>query len=123
MEDDPNQKIPVFDGVDVDGGDLTDAGPATTSRPGDGGELHLQLLGARRFADITRANVGRRFAIVLDNKVISAPVIREPILGGAVRSAATSPLPPPPTLPCCCAPAPAGPADGGGAEQHRRTGA
>lgn len=39
-------------------------------------------IGAKRFGDITRENVGRPFAIVLDNKVISAPVIREPILGG-----------------------------------------
>ena len=38
--------------------------------------------GARRFADITRDNVGRRFAAVLDDKVITAPVIRSPILGG-----------------------------------------
>lgn len=39
--------------------------------------------GARRFAEVTRENVGKPFAIVLDNKVISAPVIREPILGGS----------------------------------------
>ncbi|HML09498.1 MAG TPA: protein translocase subunit SecD [Stellaceae bacterium] len=39
--------------------------------------------GARRFGDATRDNVGKPFAIVLDNKVISAPVIREPILGGS----------------------------------------
>ena len=39
--------------------------------------------GARRFADITRANVGKPFAIVLDGKVLSAPVIREPITGGS----------------------------------------
>jgi len=39
--------------------------------------------GASRFADATRQNVGKPFAIVLDNKVISAPVIREPILGGS----------------------------------------
>jgi len=39
--------------------------------------------GGRKFAEITRNNVGRPFAIVLDNKVISAPVIREPILGGS----------------------------------------
>ncbi|NOU06281.1 MAG: protein translocase subunit SecD, partial [Hyphomicrobiaceae bacterium] len=38
--------------------------------------------GARIFGRATQENVGRRFAIVLDNKVISAPVIREPILGG-----------------------------------------
>lgn len=38
--------------------------------------------GARRFADITKNNVGKRFAAVLDNKVITAPVINSPILGG-----------------------------------------
>jgi protein-export membrane protein SecD len=39
--------------------------------------------GARRFGDATRENVGKPFAIVLDNKVIEAPIIREAILGGA----------------------------------------
>ncbi|MDX2113526.1 MAG: protein translocase subunit SecD [Alphaproteobacteria bacterium] len=39
--------------------------------------------GARKFAEITTENVGRPFAIVLDNKVITAPVIRSPILGGS----------------------------------------
>jgi SecD/SecF fusion protein len=39
--------------------------------------------GAREFAAITEANVGRPFAIVLDGKVLSAPVIREPITGGS----------------------------------------
>ena len=39
--------------------------------------------GARRFGEATRENVGKPFAIVLDSKVISAPVIREPILGGS----------------------------------------
>jgi preprotein translocase subunit SecD len=39
--------------------------------------------GGRRFGEATKANVGKPFAIVLDGKVISAPVIREPITGGA----------------------------------------
>lgn len=38
--------------------------------------------GARKFAEVTQQNVGRPFAIILDDEVISAPVIREPILGG-----------------------------------------
>ncbi len=38
--------------------------------------------GAKRFADATLQNIGKRFAIVLDNKVISAPVIQTPITGG-----------------------------------------
>ena len=39
-------------------------------------------VGTRRFADISRANVGHPFAIVLDDKVISAPNIREAITAG-----------------------------------------
>jgi preprotein translocase subunit SecD len=39
--------------------------------------------GSRRFATATSENVGRRFAIVLDKKVISAPRINEPITGGS----------------------------------------
>ncbi|MBO6640566.1 MAG: protein translocase subunit SecDF [Roseitalea sp.] len=39
--------------------------------------------GAQRFGRATQENVGRPFAIVLDEQVISAPVIREPILGGS----------------------------------------
>ncbi|MET3664513.1 protein translocase subunit SecD [Caulobacter sp. 1776] len=38
--------------------------------------------GARKFADVTTRNRGKRFAIVLDKKVISAPVINDPITGG-----------------------------------------
>ena len=39
--------------------------------------------GAQRFGQATQQNVGRLFAIILDNQVISAPQIREPILGGS----------------------------------------
>jgi protein-export membrane protein SecD len=39
--------------------------------------------GKQRFAEATANNVGRPFAIVLDNQVIAAPVIREPITGGS----------------------------------------
>ena len=45
--------------------------------------FQFDSVGAKRFADATRQNVGRPFAIVLDDRVISAPVIREPILGGS----------------------------------------
>jgi preprotein translocase subunit SecD len=39
--------------------------------------------GGERFAKLTSANVGKPFAIILDGKVLSAPVINEPILGGS----------------------------------------
>ncbi len=45
--------------------------------------FRFDSVGASRFADITSENVGRRFAIILDGEVISAPVIRSAILGGA----------------------------------------
>ena len=38
--------------------------------------------GSQAFARVTQENVGKQFAIILDNVVLSAPVIREPILGG-----------------------------------------
>ena len=38
--------------------------------------------GTRQFADLTTKQVGKRMAIVLDGVVMSAPVLREPILGG-----------------------------------------
>src|SRR3546814_17127128 len=45
--------------------------------------FRFDTAGAKRFAEVTQQNVGQPFAIVLDNKVLSAPVIREPILGGS----------------------------------------
>ena len=41
--------------------------------------------GGRRFARVTQENVGKPFAIILDNSVISAPNINEPILGGQAQ--------------------------------------
>ena len=43
----------------------------------------LDRYGAQKFGKATMNNVGKRLAIVLDNKIISAPVIREPITGGS----------------------------------------
>ena len=42
----------------------------------------LDRLGAKRFAKATTKNIGKQLAIILDNKIVSAPQIREPILGG-----------------------------------------
>jgi SecD/SecF fusion protein len=41
--------------------------------------------GSKIFATVTKENVGRQFAMVLDGKVLSAPVIQEPITGGTGR--------------------------------------
>ncbi len=45
--------------------------------------FRFDSVGGKRFGEATRNNVDNRFAIILDGKVISAPVIREPILGGS----------------------------------------
>jgi preprotein translocase subunit SecD len=67
----------------VSGGDLTDAQPGFDQRTGEPiVSFRFNSAGARKFAQATSENVGQPFAIVLDNEVISAPVIREPITGG-----------------------------------------
>jgi preprotein translocase subunit SecD len=69
--------------IAVSGADLTDAQPGFDQRTSEPiVSFRFNSSGARKFAQISTENVGRPFAIVLDNKVISAPVIREPILGG-----------------------------------------
>jgi preprotein translocase subunit SecD len=69
--------------VIVAGDRLSDAQPSTNQQTGEWiVNFTFDSLGGKRFGDATRENVGRPLAIVLDNKVISAPVIREPILGG-----------------------------------------
>ncbi|MGE0746935.1 MAG: protein translocase subunit SecD [Rhodospirillales bacterium] len=68
----------------LQGDRLTDASPGFDQRTGQPVvNFKLDAVGARRFGEITAANVGRPFAIVLDGKVLSAPVIREPITGGS----------------------------------------
>jgi preprotein translocase subunit SecD len=68
----------------VSGGELTDAQPGFDQRSGEPiVSFKFNTAGSRKFALATSENVGQPFAIVLDNKVISAPVIREPITGGS----------------------------------------
>ena len=47
--------------------------------------FRFDTLGGRKFGEVTQANIGRPFAIVLDDKVISAPIIQSAILGGSGR--------------------------------------
>ncbi len=69
--------------VIVSGEDLTDAQPGFDQRSGEPiVTFRFNTSGARRFGTVTQENVNQLFAIILDNEVISAPQIREPILGG-----------------------------------------
>ncbi len=68
----------------LDGDDIIDASPGfdrATNQPIV--SFRYNGRGTRRFAHITSENIGRPVAIVLDDKVLSAPVIREPITGGS----------------------------------------
>jgi protein-export membrane protein SecD len=47
--------------------------------------FRFDSVGGRKFGEVTRENIGRPFAIVLDDKIISAPVIQAAILGGSGR--------------------------------------
>src|SRR6201999_116941 len=77
------QKLVIKKQVLVSGGDLSDAQTGFDQRSGEPiVSFKFNSSGARKFAQATSENVGQRFAIVLDNQVISAPVIREPIIGG-----------------------------------------
>ena len=68
----------------VEGQDLVEAQPQFDQQNNQWViSFRFNQLGARKFGAYTRDNVGRRFAILLDDKVLSAPVIREAILGGA----------------------------------------
>jgi preprotein translocase subunit SecD len=68
----------------VSGGELQDAQPGFDQRSGEPiVSFRFNSTGSRKFAQATSENVGQPFAIVLDNEVISAPVIREPITGGS----------------------------------------
>lgn len=67
--------------VSVSGDNLVDAQPTfQDNQPVV--SIRFDAVGGRKFGALTTENVGKRFAIVLDGEVISAPVIREPIPGG-----------------------------------------
>lgn len=65
------------------GTDLKDAQAATNQQNGQNVvNLEFSEEGAKKFADLTLKNVGRTIAILLDGEVLTAPNVREPILGG-----------------------------------------
>jgi preprotein translocase subunit SecD len=84
LDGEKGEKYLIEKRVLVSGADLVDAQPGFDQRTNEPiVSFRFNSSGARKFAEATQANVGKPFAIVLDNKVISAPNIREPILGGS----------------------------------------
>ncbi|MCO5066212.1 MAG: protein translocase subunit SecDF [Rhizobiaceae bacterium] len=82
--DDPPVPYLIENRVIVSGENLVDAQATFDQRTSEPVvSFRFDAKGAQRFAQATQQNVGRLFAIILDSEVISAPQIREPILGGS----------------------------------------
>ncbi len=73
---------PVFKRVEISGEHLKDSRATQDNYGRPAVSTTFDNVGAMQFAKLTRENVGRRFAIVLDGKVLSAPVIQEEIPSG-----------------------------------------
>jgi preprotein translocase subunit SecD len=89
-----SQVLPLADGtgamavkrrVMVSGDQLTDAKQGFDQDGRADIEITFNTAGARRFGRVTQENVGKPFAIILDDKILSAPNINEPILGGRAQ--------------------------------------
>ncbi len=78
----PWQTVPVYSRVEVSGESLKDSQADFDQNNMPVVSTVFDATGARKFAKLTTEHVNERFAIVLDGKVLSAPVIREPIPGG-----------------------------------------
>jgi preprotein translocase subunit SecD len=89
-----SQVLPMADGtgaiavqrrVMVSGDQLVDAKQAFDQDGRAVVSITFNAAGARRFGRVTQENVNKPFAIILDDKVLSAPNINEPILGGQAQ--------------------------------------
>ena len=68
----------------LNGDNLVDAKPRMDTQNNETVvSFTLDRVGAKKFARATTENVGKQLAIILDGKIISAPSIREPIVGGS----------------------------------------
>ena len=75
-------KIAVFHSAIVKGEDLADARQTYDQNNTPDVSITFNGVGGRKFGQVTQENVGKPFAIIVDNQVISAPTIQSAILGG-----------------------------------------
>ena len=82
--DEGEDKLNVSKRVILSGDSLINAKPVLDNQTNQAVvSFTFDRKGSRKFARATTNNVGKRMAIILDNKIVSAPSIREPILGGS----------------------------------------
>ncbi len=82
--EDGSEEVIVSKRIILNGDNLIDA--KTTVNPETNETVvsfNLNRVGAKKFAKATTTGVGKRLAIILDGKIISAPGVREPIIGGS----------------------------------------
>ena len=84
MFEDGSEEVRVSKRIVLSGDNLVDAKPSMNNQTNETVvSFSLDRVGAKKFGKATSANVGKRLAIVLDGKIISAPSVREPIIGGS----------------------------------------
>jgi len=82
--EDGSEKAVVSKRIILSGENLIDAKPSMDNQTNETVvTFSLDRVGSKRFAKATSSGVGKRLAIVLDGKIISAPVIRDAIVGGS----------------------------------------
>ena len=78
------QQLNISKRILLSGDNLITAKPSFDNRNNETTvNFSLDRIGSKKFARATTNNVGKRLAIILDNKIMSAPVIKEPIVGGS----------------------------------------
>ena len=83
MASDTGEMLKISKRIVMSGENLIDAQPSIKNQQNEPTvSFTLDRLGAQKFGRATTDNVGRRLAIVLDGKIISAPNINEPITSG-----------------------------------------
>ena len=80
---DPNIRYLVEKKARVGGENLIDAKASFDPQQGNAVSFRFDTTGAQKFGKATTDNVGKRFAVILDGVVITAPVINSPITGGS----------------------------------------
>mgnify|MGYP001283038477 FL=1 len=82
--DDGSEEVIVSKRIILNGDNLIDAKTAVNPQTNETVvSFNLDRVGAKKFAKATTTGVGKRLAIILDGKIISAPGVREPIIGGS----------------------------------------
>ena len=82
--EDGSEEAIVSKRIVLSGDNLIDAKPTMNSQTNETVvSFNLDRVGAKKFGKATSTGVGKRLAIILDGKIISAPSVREPIIGGS----------------------------------------